>query len=153
MIGLEDKDRKSTVNMLQALLASEYVLAVKTRKFHRNVQSEYFMMFHEMFGEMYDHLNGQSDEIAERIRQLGEFPQGTMSEFLKSSFLNESVLPSPGCHEMVKELIADNDKMVAQMRVAIPKAEAVKDFGTMDLITKWMELHEKDLYFLRSHVK
>lgn len=153
MIGLDDKDRKATVTLLQALLASEYVLAVKARKFHWNVRSDYFMMFHEMFGEMYDRLNAQTDEVAERIRQLGEFPNGTMSEFIKNSFINESVLPSPDCHEMVKELIADNDKIVTQLRVAIPKAEAVKDFGTMDLMTKWMEAHEKDLYFLRSHVK
>ena len=151
MIGLDDSARKLNNSLLQALLASEYVLATKVRKFHWNVKGEEFMMLHEMFGKMYEDINDQADEIAERIRQLDGTPNGTLQEFIDNSFLKEGTLPVASSN-MIQDLVDDSDKMVSEMRAAIPKAEANKDFGTMDLITGWMELHEKQLYFLRSHL-
>ena len=151
MIGLEDSARKLNNSLLHALLASDYVLAIKARNFHWNVKSDKFQMYHELFGMIYDNLNGQADEIAERMRQLDGVPDGSLKGFLEHSFLKES--PKPASAEgMVRALVADSDKMVSEMRLAIPKAEQNKDFGTMDLITKWMETHEKHLYFLRSHL-
>jgi starvation-inducible DNA-binding protein len=151
MLGLEDSALKLNITLLQTILASEYVLATKTRNFHWNVRGKEFMMLHEMFGSMYDQINAQADEVAERIRQLEGVPNGSLNAFVKDSFIVEAEGPcTDGC-EMIKCLIADGDKMVSQLRALISKAEANKDFGTMDLATKWMELHEKQLYFLRSH--
>lgn len=151
MLGLDDAARKTSTAILQIVLASEYVLAVKTRNFHWNVKGEEFMMLHTMFGTMYEEINDMADEIAERIRQLDNTPNGTMSQFIKAAFLEETEI-APTAKEMITILIADHDKIVEVLRGAIPKAEANKDFGTMDLLTGWMEFHEKQLYFLRSHV-
>lgn len=151
MLGLEDSARKLNNSLLQALLASEYVLAIKARNFHWNVKSDKFQMYHSLFGTIYEDLDNQADEIAERMRQLDGVPDGSLQGFLDHSFLKEG--PKPASAEgMLKCLIEDTDKIVSEMRLAVPKAEENKDFGTMDLITKWMETHEKHLYFLRSHV-
>lgn len=149
MLGLDEAALTTNRSILHALLASEYVLATKMRNFHWNVKGPTFMMLHEMFGEMYTALNDQADEIAERIRQLDCEPEGTLEAFKRDSFLGEEPCPVNG-DQMIKCLIDDSDRMVEQMRIAIKTAEENKDFGTMDLITKWMELHEKQLYFLRS---
>lgn len=151
MLGLDDAARKTSIAILQIMLASEYVLAVKTRNFHWNVKGDEFMMLHKMFDKMYNELNGVADEIAERIRSLDGTPNGTMTQFIKAAFLEESET-LPDAKGMINALIADHDKIVEVMRGAIPKAEAVKDFGTMDSLTGWMELHEKNLYFLRAHL-
>lgn len=149
MLGLDPTALTTNIAMLQAILASEYVLATKTRNFHWNVKGPTFMMFHEMFGDMYTALNNQADEIAERIRQLEGCPEGTLEAFKRDSFLGEEPCPC-SANEMVHCLVRDSDRMVEQMRHAIKTAEENGDYGTMDLITKWMELHEKQLYFLRS---
>ena len=151
MLGLDDAARKSDILMLQTLLASVYMLATKTRNFHWNVKGKEFQMLHELFGSIYSGLNDQADEIAERIRQLDGTPIGTLNDFADKSFLAESSTLPASCCDMLMALINDSDKVVAQMRLVIPKAEAHKDFGTMDSITKWMQTHEKNLYFLRSH--
>lgn len=151
MLGLDDSARKTSTAILQIVLSSEYVLAVKTRNFHWNVKGEEFMMLHKMFGKMYEEINDMADDIAERIRQLDGTPNGTMSQFIKSAFLEETET-APAAREMITALVADHDKIVEVLRGAIPKAEANKDFGTMDLLTGWMEFHEKQLYFLRSHL-
>jgi len=149
MLGLESTTLTTNTAILQALLSSEYVLATKMRNFHWNVKGPTFMMLHEMFGDMYNAINDQADAIAERIRQLDGCPEGTLAAFKRDSFLEEEACPVNG-DQMIKCLVDDSDRMVEQMRVAIQIAETNKDFGTMDLITKWMELHEKQLYFLRS---
>ena len=149
MLGLDPTAIETNQKIPKALLASEYVLATKTRNFHWNVNGLTFMMFHEMFGEMYTAMNDQADEIAERVRQLDGCPEGTLEAFKRDSFLSEGECP---CNpdQMVKCLIDDSDRMVEQMRHAIKVAEENRDYGTMDCITKWMELHEKQLYFLRA---
>ena len=151
MIGLEKPSLNMSTVILQALLSSQYVLATKVRNFHWNVKGPQFMMYHELFGKLYTELNDQADEIAERIRQVNGTPNGTLKSLLADSFLKEAET-APNAQTMVKDLIDDYDRMVVEMRISIPKAEEAKDFGTMDLITKWMEVHEKHLYFLRSHV-
>lgn len=150
MLGLDETALTTNLTILQALLASEYVLATKMRNFHWNVKGPTFMMLHEMFGEMYTALNNLADEVAERIRQLDGRPEGTLEAFKRDSFLGEEPCPY-NAEQMIKCLIDDSDIMVGQMRVAIKTTDKNNDFGTMDLITKWMEVHEKQLYFLRSH--
>ena len=108
-------------------------------------------MYHSLFGTIYEDLDNQADEIAERMRQLDGVPEGSLKAFLDHSFLKEGACPTTAS-AMVQCLVDDSDKIVSEIRLAVPKAEQNKDFGTMDLLTKWMELHEKHLYFLRSHL-
>lgn len=151
MNGLEEAARKTSAAILQIILASEYVLGVKTRNFHWNVKDDKFMMLHKLFGKQYTAINDLADEVAERIRQIDHMPNGTMSQFIKASFIEESE-KVPDYKGILNILVADHEKIVEVMRGAIPKTEANKDFGTMDSLTKWMQYHEKQLYFLRSHL-
>jgi starvation-inducible DNA-binding protein len=66
--GLDGKTLLELVNSLSLLLADEIILQAKTRAFHWNVKGMAFSALHSFFGDQYDILDGQIDEIAERIR-------------------------------------------------------------------------------------
>ena len=56
---------------LKKVLASSYILSLKTQNYHWNVKGPHFKQLHDLFGEQYNELNTAIDDIAERIRALG----------------------------------------------------------------------------------
>ena len=72
-IGIEEKDRKAISAALALLLADTYTLYLKTHNFHWNVTGPMFNTLHLMFEQQYTEMATAVDEIAERIRALGEF--------------------------------------------------------------------------------
>src|SRR5581483_5832852 len=88
-IGIEDKGRKAAAKLLGGVLADESVLLVKTKNYHWNVVGPDFMELHEFFDGQYGKIAGFVDELAERVRSVGEKAPGTMAEFLKDSGLKE----------------------------------------------------------------
>src|ERR671911_715774 len=87
--GLTDAQRQGVVELLQKLLADEYVLYTKTRNYHWNVVGPQFNDLHKFFEDQYNQLNEIVDDVAERARALGGHALGTMTEFLKDTRLKE----------------------------------------------------------------
>lgn len=88
-IGIADKNREAVVQNLSKLLADEYALYTKTRKYPWNVTGPRFHQLHEFFKAQYEQLDGTVDDVAERIPQLGGKAVATMEEFLKLSRVRE----------------------------------------------------------------
>ena len=80
-IGIDDKNRGAVCQILSSLLADEYVLSTKTRKYHWNVNGPRFHPLHEFLKTQYEQLDGIVDEVAERIPQLGGKTIATLEEF------------------------------------------------------------------------
>ena len=72
-LGIDDKDRVGVVEILNALLADEYVLYTKTRNYHWNVVGPQFNDLHKFFGEQYEAIDGFVDDVAERARTRRPF--------------------------------------------------------------------------------
>ena len=71
-IGISDADRKELAAGLSKVLADSYTLYLKTHNYHWNVVGPMFNTLHLMFEEQYNELALAVDQIAERIRALGE---------------------------------------------------------------------------------
>jgi len=150
-LGLAEKDRAGAARLLAPLLADEQVLYAKTRNFHWNVEGPHFHDLHKMFEAQYDALAGTIDEIAERIRALGEPAPGSMKEFLALARLAEAPgRPAPGA-EMVRALLADHEALARQLRKDLEEAQtSFHDAGTADFLTGLLEEHEKSAWMLRA---
>src|SRR5688572_30862204 len=88
-IGLNDFQRQVPTSVLSELLADQYVLSMKARKYHWNVVGPQFKTLHDLFEAHYSSLDEMVDQVAERIRALGNNAPGTMTEFLKLTALAE----------------------------------------------------------------
>lgn len=151
-IGIHEKDLTKSVLLLSNLLADEMTLYVKTRKFHWNVCGESFMELHKLFQNQYTEQEGSIDSIAERINMLGAKSIGTMKEFLQKTRLKESD-KFPTQKEMLKELLADNETIIVELRKDIEECNIKnKDAGTTDFITMMIQKHEAAAWILRKYL-
>lgn len=151
-IGLADKSRRTLVDVLNRLLADEFVLYVKTRNFHWNVVGPNFSELHKFFEGQYESLDDAIDEVAERARALDGMAAGSMTDYLKLTRLPEasSHLSAP---EMLRALLADHEQVIRQLRDDIETAGDAGDKGTEDFLTGLMEAHEKTAWMLRSYAR
>ena len=150
-IGLSDQHRMGVIDILNALLADEYVLYTNTRNYHWNVVGPQFHDLHKFFESQYEELNEVVDEVAERVRALGGTPLGSLTEFLKQARLKEHPGQSASTHEMVKNLLTSHESIIQSLRVDLEiSADKFHDIGTSDFLTGVMEQHEKMAWMLRA---
>lgn len=150
-INLSGQDREEICEILANVLANTYILFLKTQNFHWNVTGSDFFSYHKMFEEQYEELFDAIDVLAERIRALGLYAEGSFSAFLKRGFIEEEKEVHPA-KEMIIRLIKDHEKIISYLRDHLPKVEKLHDGATSDLINKRLDVHEKAAWMLRSHV-
>ena len=151
-IGIDEKSRKEITQGLSRLLADTYTLYLKTHSFHWNVTGPLFNTLHLMFETQYNELWLATDEIAERIRALGERAPGSYTDFAKLTAIKESN-ESHGhiqANEMIKQLLEGHETVVRTARSIFPIAEKGGDEATLDLMTGRIQIHEKTAWMLRS---
>ncbi|MBX3494094.1 MAG: DNA starvation/stationary phase protection protein [Parvibaculum sp.] len=147
--GIAAKDRNEIAEGLSRVLADTYTLYLKTHNYHWNVTGPQFRTLHLMFEEQYRELWAATDEIAERIRALGEFAPGTYAEFGKLSTLQEDN-GVPGADQMVKNLVKGHEQVVKTARDLFKVASDADDEVTADLMVQRMQVSEKTAWMLRS---
>ena len=100
-IGIDEADRVAIAEGLSRLLADSYTLYLKTHNYHWNVVGPMFNTLHLMFEEQYTELAMAVDQIAERIRALGEPAPGSYREFVSLSSVPEEG-DQPDANEMIR---------------------------------------------------
>ncbi len=153
-IGLSEEQCQGVVHLLTVLLADEYVLYTKTRDYHWNVVGPQFSELHKLFEDQYKELNKAVDEVAERIRALGEPAIGTMAEFSQHTRLKEHPGHYPEAHEMLANLLTDHEMVIQKTRGDAETCEAeYHDVGTHDFLIKLLTDHEKIAWMLRAFLE
>lgn len=139
----------SVAGELARLLADTYTLYLKTHGYHWNVTGPRFPSLHLLFETQYVELRDAVDEIAERIRALGEMAPGSYRQLgaLTRIAEDEGV---PEALEMVRRLADDHDTVAATAREVLRAAEEASDAATVDLATRRITIHEKTRWMLRA---
>ena len=148
-IGIPTNQRLEIAEGLGRLLADSYVLYLKTHGFHWNVTGPMFTSLHTMFMEQYTELWNALDEIAERIRALGE-PAPFGSTLSSMASLEESSTLTPAAMQMVRELVAGHEAVARTARSVFSVADEANDQPSADLLTQRLLIHEKTAWMLRS---
>lgn len=149
---MSGKPNKKVVDGLKQVLADTFVLYGKTHSFHWNVEGANFQTLHELFGVQYTEMWNAMDEIAERIRTLGAYAPNTYAEMIKSASLKETT-QTPDAESMVDILANDNTAIVEGIYKALRAAQDAGDEGTTDMMIGRSQIHEKNAWMLRSHLK
>ncbi len=150
-IGLKENARKTAAEALGRVLASSYVLYIKTQSFHWNVEGPFFAPLHAQFGSQYEALGDAIDEIAERIRALGFAAPGSFAQFKKLSAVEEQT-GTPKADKMIAELLADHETLAKLARETKDIVERVGDAESGDLMVERMTEHGKTAWMLRAQL-
>ena len=153
-IGLSEEQRHGVIELLNRDLADQYLLIIKTKKYHWDVVGPQFRSLHTIWEEHYNAITLNIDATAERVRQLGGYPLGTAAGFIEYGSLKEHPNDLPSANEMVARLVQDHEQVIRNMREDIDKcSENFHDQGTADFITGIMEQHEEMAWMLRSFIE
>ncbi len=152
-IGIRPKVSEKVANFLSVLLADEFVLYLKTRNAHWNVEGPDFHTMHIYFEEQYTELATVIDEVAERIRKIDHYAPATMAEYLELTHLTEKRTDKNNSLTYIAELLNDYESIIIFVREQLKVLEDEIDQGTEDYVTTLMEQHEKTAWMLRAHLK
>lgn len=153
-IGLKKPARDGVMDLLQGVLSDLIVLSAKTRAAHWGVSGLHFHSLHELFGSQYEALEGEIDDVAERIRALGGFPGAQLGTLLEGARLKDDDVIRLDASAMVSALLADHEELVRNLRTAARLAdEKFDDAGSTDFLVGLMADHEKTAWMLRASAR
>ena len=147
--GLKPKERADVARELSKALADSYALYLKTHGYHWNVRGPEFFSLHNLLEEQYREIWAALDDIAERIRALGELAPQSASAVANLTSIKDGD-PEKDSSEMLKELIKDHGVVISTARAALDAADEVGDEASVDLMTQRLAAHEKAAWMLRS---
>ncbi len=145
---------RSVIDHLNAELATAFVLALNAKRYHWTVTGPHFRDYHLRFEELYTAADDTVDELAERIRMLGGTPLHAPTQIeaqTKAEISNPSVRLDP--EAMLKEALANEEATVALLHEGIDLASSAGDPGTADLLTRFVQVHQKEAWFLREMLR
>jgi|688.fasta_scaffold31040_4 starvation-inducible DNA-binding protein len=151
-IGIAENNLSQIIQLLNKLLADEYILNTKTHNYHWNVQGPSFYEYHKLLEIQYQQLDLLIDELAERIRSVGGNAIGTLTEFLKLSRLKEQEATYPKAETMISNLLADHEQIIRTIGDDSKKCQELEDDGSADFLLGLKEQHEKMAWMLRSTI-
>lgn len=141
----------TVINHLNAELATAFVLALNAKRYHWTVTGPHFRDYHLRFEDLYTAADGTVDELAERIRMLGGIPLHAPAQIeaqTKATISNPATRLDP--EAMLKEALANEETTVALMHEGIELANGTGDPGTADLLTRFVQIHQKEAWFLHE---
>ncbi|WP_243324009.1 MULTISPECIES: Dps family protein [Geothrix] len=142
---------RSVIDHLNAELATAFVLALNAKRYHWTVTGPHFRDYHLRFEDLYTAADGTVDELAERIRMMGGVPIHAPAQIeaqTKAAISNPSARLDP--EAMLKEALANEEATVSLMHEGIELANEASDPGTADLLTRFVQVHQKEAWFLRE---
>ncbi len=134
---------------LGKVLADTFILYFKTHSFHWNVTGPNFKALHSLFEEQYNEMWTATDEIAERIRALGDFAPNNMEELIKKASLRGSS-QTPDAAAMIEMLAEDHRTLSKSIAKAIKIAQEKGDEGSADILINRQQAHDKAAWMLES---
>lgn len=151
--GISEENSVKVAEKLNHVLADEFVLYTKTLNFHWNIEGRDFHALHLFLDEQYNQLQVIIDAVAERIRNVGHFANGSMKEFLATASLEEQAGGVAVSDTMIAKLAADHETLIRNLRKLITDFdEKYNDAGSADFVTGIMKEHEKMAWMLRASV-
>lgn len=150
MADTGDNSRTQLIDGLNGLLADHMALYFKTKQFHWHVVGPHFRDLHLLFDEQAAQIQGQIDDIAERVRKNGATTLTSIGAVGRHTQIMDQDTTDLSGDAMIQELANDNQKMVNSLKALKGPADAAGDNATDGMIDDWTDQAEERVWFLKS---
>jgi starvation-inducible DNA-binding protein len=141
------------VKLLNQYVADLAVLNTKFHNLHWNVKGERFVPIHEHLEELYDDLFEKYDEVAERIKMLGEYPLASQKSYLETTKVEELENRDYDIKETML-IVKDEVTRLREAAVEIRNlADEENDFVTVAIFEEYVAGYDKELWFISQMLK
>jgi starvation-inducible DNA-binding protein len=148
-ISQNNQPNDAVVLNLQRQVANAFILYLNYKHYHWQTFGPLFRDLHRLFDEFAEEVYETIDEMAERVRMIGQNPVSRIEEFQKTASI-KSAADSITMREMISEADKNAIQVIKEMREAIKTADEADDPGTADVLTRFVQIHEKHEWWLRD---
>ncbi len=150
--SLSPSASQEIADALTQCMSETVVTTMLAQNFHWNVKGMAFGPLHDLFQKVYeDHFIAQ-DDLAERVRQLGEHAEGRLSTMLERSKVEEHD-GHASAEEMVAILAAAQKTLASTLSGAAAIADKHGDLLTQDFCIERGQVHEKFAWLIGAHIE
>lgn len=148
-VSQTNSPNNEVVRDLQKQVANAFVLYLNYKHYHWQTFGPLFRDLHKLFDELAGEVYETIDELAERVRMIGQNPVSHIEDFLNTA----TVKPAKKGNNM-RQMIEEGDtnllSVIKEMREAVKTADESGDPGTADVFTRFVQIHEKHEWWLRD---
>ena len=141
------------IDLMNQLVADLSVLNTKFHNLHWNVVGERFEPVHVHVEKLYDMLFEQYDEVAERIKMLGEFPLASVKSYLDTTSVKELESKDYQIDEVYTIVKAELENLRTQAVEIREVADEEGDFVTVAMVEDMVAVYDKELWFIAQSMK
>lgn len=138
------------LDLMARLVADLAYLNIKFHNLHWNVVGSRFVTVHEHLEDIYDEMFKMFDDVAERIRMLGEYAPASIKEYTELTRVTELENENYSIDEtysIVKQEFLALKKLILDIREA---AEMDDDSVTVAMMDEYLAYLGKQLWFIHQ---
>jgi starvation-inducible DNA-binding protein len=148
-ISRENTPDSPVVQELRRQVANAFVLYANYKHYHWQTYGPLFRDLHKLFDRLATDVLSTLDELAERVRMIGQDPP---AHLLEAADL--ASVPTAAPHSTMREMIEEADRhpliVVKEIRRGAKVADEHGDPGTVDLFSRVVQIHEKHEWWMRD---
>jgi len=148
-LSRENDPDNPVVQELRRQVANAFVLYVNYKHYHWQTFGPLFRDLHKLFDKLAGEVLSTIDELAERVRMIGQDPPGHLLDAGSIA----SVSPAAE-HSNMREMVEEADRhlliVISELRRGARLADEHDDPGTVDLFSRTVQVHEKHEWWMRD---
>jgi starvation-inducible DNA-binding protein len=140
------------VQDLRRQVANAFMLYSNYKHYHWQTFGPLFRDLHKLFDKFAEEVLETLDPLAERIRMIGPNPPAHPIEMADAASI-AAAAPHATMHDMVEEAKDNALVVIKEMRQAARVADEHGDPGTVDIFSRFVQVHEKHEWWLRDMLR
>jgi starvation-inducible DNA-binding protein len=148
-ISTENTPDSQVVVCLRKQVANALVLYLNYKHYHWQTYGPLFRDLHKFFDRLADDVLETIDPMAERIRMIGQDPPAHPIEAVDLAGVAHAA-PGSTMREMIEEADRNLIVVIKEMREAVKLADEHNDPGTVDMFSRFVQIHEQHEWWARD---
>ncbi|HET7218947.1 MAG TPA: ferritin-like domain-containing protein [Vicinamibacterales bacterium] len=148
-LSAENKQDNPVVEALRRQVANAFVLYTNFKHYHWQTYGPLFRDLHKLFDEFANEVLESIDQLAERVRMIGQDPPAHLIQLSDLAGVSPAA-PHATMHDMVEEADRNALVVIREIRQAVKLADEHGDPGTVDVLSRLVQVHEKHEWWLRD---
>lgn len=145
----ENTPESPVVQDLRRQVANAFMLYANYKHYHWQTYGPLFRDLHKLFDKLAEEVLETLDGLAERVRMIGQDPPAHLVEAADLASVSPAA-PNSTMREMVEEADRQLLIVVMEMRRAAKTADEHDDPGTVDVFSRYVQIHEKHEWWMRD---
>jgi starvation-inducible DNA-binding protein len=148
-LTVENSPESPVIQNLRRQVANAFVIYTNYKHYHWQTFGPLFRDLHLMFDEFAQQVLETVDQLAERVRMIGQDPPAHLIELADLASVSTAA-PLSTMRDMIEEADRNALIVIKEMRGAVRVAEDHDDPGTVDVLSRFVQIHEKHEWWLRD---